>query len=123
MNTQFRIVDGDLEVAHGRTGAILWRGKPDGSPVHKILIIEQSPEVVALLDYYHHSKGHLRALGNLIRARADGSIVWHAEVPETGDQYVDVEWGGEHLRASSWRGHTVEVDPRDGVIVSSRFTK
>lgn len=65
---------------------------------------------------------------NLTRRRADGSLVWSAELPEvpehTGfDGYVSAEWNRGRVFANSWSGYWVEIDPATGRVIDQQFTR
>ena len=106
------------------SGAVLWRIRPDGRAVSKLLKIPDSSDCIVLLD-----PGEGRSsIANLIRVRYDGTTVWRASPPEpeVNDSWIDIGWGGggyELFVANSWSGFAAVLSADSGVIVDKEFTK
>lgn len=89
------------------------------------LSIPSSTDRIVLLDYYHRRQKKEGDFQNLMRRRADDSIVWYADLPSPGanDAYVSADWQGNELIANSWSCYRVELDLETGHILSKTFTK
>ena len=116
---RYSVDQSDLVVA--ADSATVWRGRPDGMAVQKVIPLLGSPDAIVLLEYSQSGKNRFP---NLVRCRPDGHIVWKADLP-AGDieAYVDVEWNDEGLSASCWSGRNVVVDGATGQIVQETFVK
>ncbi len=56
----------------------------------------------------------------------DGSVIWRAKLPDdttNPDCFVHVAWDGNLLRANSWSGWVVWIDPETGRTVRAEFVK
>lgn len=114
--------DGNLIICDAESGSILWRGMPDGQRVQSASKLEETDDVIVLLDFA--SKTAPYRFSNLLRCRKDGSVVWRADLPVSGaDAYTEFEWRNSKLLAFSWSGFTVEVDVSSGSIKEKIFTK
>lgn len=62
---------------------------------------------------------------NLVRADADGRVLWQAEPPTTGlkDCFTSMQWDGQTLTAFTWSCFEVAVDMQDGGVTILEFTK
>src|SRR5581483_6558759 len=115
------VSDGDLVITNTVNGGVVWKGRPSGYRVWKVLTIPGSDDCLVLLEYWAERQ---HGFQNLLRVRADGSIRWRAELPDpTDDAYVGFEWDGRDLVAGSWSGFRVVLDPATGHIVSAIFVK
>ena len=56
---------------------------------------------------------------NILRCRADGSIVWQAELPGREDVYTNLEWKDGRLHAFSRSCRSVVLDEASGKILPS----
>jgi len=113
---------GELVILESHTDKERWRGKPQGIPVSKAILLPYANDLIVLLEYAYHPR---RPFRNLIRMRPDGSIIWHAELPQAtaNDAYVDIELTGGSLLAWSWSGYRVVIDPVSGKIIQKTFIK
>ncbi len=115
------VSDGDLVITNTVTGGVVWKGRPSGYRVWKVLTVPGSDDCLVLLEYWAERQ---HGFQNLLRVRADGSIRWRAELPDpTDDAYVGLEWDGCNLVAGSWSGFRVVLGPATGHIVSAIFVK
>lgn len=116
---RYYVEQSDLVVA--ADSAIVWRGRPDGMAVQKVVPLERSPDAIVLFEYSQSGKNRFQ---NLVRCRPDGQIVWKAELP-AGDieAYVDVEWNSGGLIGSCWSGRNVVVNSATGQILQETFVK
>ncbi len=119
MSLKYSSKGGELIIEDEATSSIVWRGKPEGYSVAKVIPIED--ECIVLLDPL---SGPNR-FKNLIRCRSDGSTVWIAELPDaTGpDTFTSVDLTDSRLEASAWSGFKVSIDSKTGRIVAAEFTK
>jgi hypothetical protein len=101
------------------TGQIAWRGRPCGVSAKVVIGAPGSDDAIVLLS----AQDGLRE--TLLRYRADGSVVWRAELPThwSADYYVDVDLVEDVIHAGSWSGFDVVIDPATGRILSKQFTK
>jgi len=100
-------------------GDILYQGQPEGYPVERAEVFERE-QVIVLLKYWTKEYG---AFQNLLSLKADGKALWHAELPSSGDAYVDFEVSDGKLFANSWSCCRVEIDTQTGKILDRQFTK
>ena len=63
------------------------------------------------------------AQNNLALFDASGCFVWRAELPQSHDDFVDVEIRAGSLIAWTFGGYLVELDTETGRILQSTFTK
>ena len=119
MNSKYYIEKDELVIVNTDTDIPVWRGKPDGYSVAKIIPIEG--ECIVLLD----SASGPNRFSNLIRCRIDGSVSWKAELPTaTGaDAFTSIRLSDRGLEAFTWSGFTLLVDSKTGRAISSEFTK
>jgi hypothetical protein len=89
-----------------------------GIPVAKSLTLDDG--FIVLLDYYEASK--TGATGNLLRLRADGSLVW-AVSRDARDLVTDVQWREGKLVAWTWGCYMITLDRSTGTVLESAFTK
>jgi len=113
---------GTVELFSG-TGALQWSGKPL-QDAKVVLPIEGTTDAIVLIDWGAFRGGSFQ---NLLRVRANGSVVWRAALPTgqvNGDAYVAVRWGPEaQLIANTWSTNLVRLDLESGRILDSIFTK
>lgn len=115
---QLAVIDGDL-VLRDDADQVTWRGRPLGRRVSIALPIEGSADAIVLLD-----AGVGGTFRNLIRLSPDRTVRWAAPLPRRGhDYYGYVGWRGSELVATSFSSYTVTLDPENGAIVRSEFTK
>lgn len=117
----YRVINGDL-VIEDATGKIRWQGKPEQRPVEWAASISGSEDGLVLYQYYRpdHPYGGFE---NLVRVKADGSIVWHAQLPESDDKYTYASFTGGKLAAYSYGGFDVEINLDNGRLTAKRFSK
>lgn len=62
---------------------------------------------------------------NLVCFEPDGRVRWKAKLPtsDPGDCFVGVTLEGDLIRANSWSGYAVWLNPRTGEAVRTQFTK
>ena len=121
MKPVFSCQDGVLIIKDANDDRELWRGKPDGYDVGKVLAVSDPDRCVAFLE----PRLMKRPFPNLVCVDANGSVVWRAELPDhSGDDiYVDAEVRSGFLVAFSWLCYRVTIDPFSGEITSRLFTK
>ncbi|HZO53492.1 MAG TPA: hypothetical protein VFB63_12320 [Bryobacteraceae bacterium] len=88
-------------------------------PVQKAIDVEDG--FIVVLDYYE--AGKLGVWENLLRIRADGSVVWKLCTPSSSDMFTDVAWLDGKLVAWTWECFMVTIDVASGRILQSVFTK
>lgn len=117
----YRVVNGDL-VIEDAGGRICWQGKPEQRPVEWAVTVPDSSDGVALYHYYRpdHPYGGFE---NLVRVKLDGSILWHAQIPESDDKYTVARLVDRKLLAYSYGRWDVEISLENGRIVTRQFTK
>jgi len=117
----------DLWVAN--EAGVVWRGRPDGHPPVSVSLLPGSDDAVVLLDVESGPRnplGGLKKWPNLVRVRADGTVVWRASAGQNsgeGDWWVAVDVKGDILQANTWSCHQCHLDPESGSVLSSVFTK
>ena len=113
---------GELVILETHTGKEIWKGMPEGVPVSKAIPLPNTDNMIVLLEFSHYPR---RSFSNLIRMRPDGSIIWHAELPQAAanDAYVDIELREGSLLAWSWSGYRTVISPDSGIIVQKTITK
>lgn len=116
----FRAHNFDL-VIEDQMNIELWRGKPSGQEVRRVIHI---PDCEECLIFCKLAEGEL-ARSNLHRCNLNGEIVWTAElVPGQGaDYYVDFNFNEGVLEAYSSSGFSVQLDVATGKISKSEFVK
>lgn len=112
---------GEIEFIND-SGEIEWSGKPLGHEASVVLPVVGSVDAIVLLNPDACMTGPFR---NLLRVSADGSVSWRAALPDSreADKYVAVRWLGTQLVANTWNAYSVCIDPIDGQILDSLFTK
>jgi hypothetical protein len=62
---------------------------------------------------------------NLLRLRHDGTVAWHAQLPDSSgnDAFVEFEWQDGELMANSWSGYRIRIDLQDGSTRDETFVK
>ncbi len=89
--------------------------------IAEVLPIVGSTDCVVLGDYSTRKTGRFE---NLLRCTETGNVVWRAELPQHNDgAYVEARWQGKELRANTWDGWLVSLDPSTGKIISVQFVK
>jgi hypothetical protein len=113
-------LDNEL-VIHAPTGAIAYRGKPDGYPVLSACATEDD-HVLVLWEGWTKKYG---SKDNLLLLDSEGRIIWRAQLPDpsSGDSYTEFKYLNGHLTAFSWSCHRVAIDMKTGNILQSEFTK
>jgi hypothetical protein len=98
-----------------------------GSPsILDVVYFTDSNDSVILFDW---ETATAEKVQNLARVTPQGEIVWRAELPshteltDGFDAYASVKWEGGRLIANSLSCFHVELNPADGRIVDSEFTK
>jgi len=94
------------------------------APSHRLLaeLPMDDNGTVALYDCGESKSGNFR---NLVRLRRTGGLVWTAALPQHGvnDCFTAVTWDGPLLRANTFSGYAVWLDPESGEHVRSIFVK
>jgi hypothetical protein len=104
-----------------RDGQKVWQGRPQGIRCLECTPIPEAQDVVVLLDPDSQIRGPFK---NVCRVRVDGSVLWWADLPTTGeDSYVALTQVGQHIFATSWSGYRATIDPVTGKIARSEFVK
>ena len=60
---------------------------------------------------------------NLVRVTDSGELVWRAELPQTGDWWVECRFEAGAIYANSWSSYLVRVDLASGEALAKTFTK
>ena len=118
--SRFRVHDGALEITDDG-GRVVWHGRPDELAVEDSRALEDGSGAILLLDSDHVSARRQ----NLVRVDSRGAIVWRADLPgdEVADAYLEMELEPQHVKATSWSGYRVAVDPSTGRVVKREFVK
>jgi len=94
---------------------------PAGSRIVQVLAVPSSTEQIVRCEGVPL---RARNIATLFRCRADGSLVWTAEMPAGGDAtYVAVEFVRGELEANTWDGRRVSLDLNSGRIRATKFVK
>jgi hypothetical protein len=120
----FWMESGELWVADG--ARVTWHGEPDGKPVHSVVALPGTDDAVVVLDFEagpRSGSGSIRGWPNLVRVRADGSVVWRASALDAQDSWVSVQWSSGTLTANTWSCFVVTLDPETGAKMSQVFSK
>lgn len=89
--------------------------------IEKMCIAPDQRGIIVLLGPAHQG---YRTVGNLVRVDLNGSVVWWAELPDSGtDNYTDITIKGSRLYAYSWNGFSCWIDERSGQIREKRFVR
>lgn len=124
---KYSVADGELIVSRWEDpGAPIWRGRIDNCRIQTIVVLPISGDCIALLDYSAGPRSG--AFANVVRFAYQQGIAWRASPPGLGtpdgfDAYVALSLQGEALEAYSWSGHRVILDPQDGRVTATEFTK
>jgi hypothetical protein len=121
---KYFVREGVVEVhEEGRT---VWRGQVLGVSALTVFSLPRTPDGVVLLDWMDRPPGIEAGhpYQNVLRIRADGSIVWRAELPsgETVKSFTATSWDEGKLIAQAW-SHRCVLDPETGHILETTFTK
>lgn len=85
----------------------------------QIIPIRDSADEIRLTDYMAHSSGD-----NLARIRPDGSEAWRVFPPTaTKDCWVAAALEAAGLRAQTFGGWSILLDPETGTAIERAFTK
>jgi len=79
--------------------------------VVKLLVIPRSDERIILLKYTEDFQ-------NVLRCRADGTVIWQAELPTPEDTYKEIRWEDGELIATSRYLRSYNLDKETGRIIS-----
>jgi len=60
---------------------------------------------------------------NLLCVERSGSMVWKAELPDQPDAFVKFEMTANGLRAWTWSGWALRLEPATGKILERYFMK
>jgi hypothetical protein len=120
---KYRLADHNLIIEDSVRGEVVWEGRPLDCPVEEIIPLSGEHDCLVLLSYYEFSQSDHRHLGNLLRLHPDGTIAWTAEVPHTGDVYVQFSLTGDFIKANTWSGFLVLIDINNGKILKMEFVK
>ena len=96
----------------------------NSSAILQVLDLPNDDGRVIILDWSANS--HDRRLENLICLSIDGTNRWKASLPSgTGpsDCFIEVTLDGDVLRANTWSGWALWLDPKNGHVVRSSFVK
>jgi hypothetical protein len=118
---EYKVVGDELIIcdsAHTR----IWQGKPEGYVVQWASAVPGSDDGLVLY-YFYRPDIRNQAFKNLVRVRPDGSIVWHADLPERTDKYTNAQLDNGELTGWSGQGFTVQIDIETGRILNQLFTK
>lgn len=124
MARTFWVETGELWVAD--SGRVLWHGQPDGKSVRSVVALAETDDAVVVLNFEagpRSEHGVIPGWPNLVRVRADGSVVWRASALDAQDSWVSVQWSSGSLTANTWSGFLVTVNPNTGAKISKVFTK
>lgn len=124
MARTFWVESGELWTADG--AHVTWHGQPDGKPVHSVVSLAGTEEAVVLLEFEagpRSAAGVIRGWPNLVRVRADGSVVWRANALDDQDSWVGVHCSAGVLTATTWSGYLVTLNSDTGANTSKVFTK
>lgn len=116
------VENGEVWFANPKTGVVGWHGMVLERPVLQAVPVPHSSDYVVLVAWLPNPGGDLP---NVVRVRADGTIVWRAPVPAPGheDYYTAIQWGRGGLGAYAASGFGVRLDPDDGRILERNFVK
>jgi hypothetical protein len=111
---------GELVMADPMAGAIRWRGQVAGTGVFKAIPAPATTDCIVLLDWRGKATP-TQGFRNVVRLRADRSVIWTAPVPipGSGDFYTDIQWTSNGFGAYSWSAYGVSLDPLTGQINSN----
>jgi hypothetical protein len=120
MALQCEVTNGELTI-RSETGTLLWRGRLDDHRVWSAASVAPDDGCLVLLVFEEGPKN----FRNLLRCRSDGTVVWHAELPDqTGpDAYVSFRIANHEIIANSWSGFQMVIDRDTGWITRKSFTK
>jgi outer membrane protein assembly factor BamB len=110
--TTWGCADGVARVTD-REGTELWAGQPRGAHVVGVWPLPPTSDALILLRWEKRfTENQFR---NLLRIQPDGRVVWAAELPSTdADMWVEAGVVAGRIRATSWTGFTVDIDPATG---------
>jgi|SoiMethySBSTD1v2_1073268.scaffolds.fasta_scaffold2517946_1 hypothetical protein len=93
-----------------------------GEPVHHLVELPDGAGVVMVLDWSNKLESRLQ---NLVCVAHDQSVKWRAELPQTGgpDCFVHTSMDGTLVRANTWSGYAIWIDPETGRALKSEFVK
>jgi hypothetical protein len=100
---------GDADLKERETGVRVFKTLPCGD------------DQIVLLDPDHASQSKLWS--NLRRVKSSGAVIWSASAPGSSDIFIDVNWRGGRLVASTWQCFMITVDQETGKPVDVVFTK
>ena len=95
---------------------------PTGNTIlNYILSTRDNQQLIVLNSYYKFS--HESNKSNLACYHPDGREIWRVQLPIKGDFITGVWYKDKLLTAYSWNGYNHKVNPHDGSIIESKFTK
>jgi hypothetical protein len=106
-------------VFRAEDGAISWRGNYEGMKVVAASPIDGA-RCIILLDT---AASKQEVFENLLCVERSGKVVWKAELPDQPDAFVKFEMTAEGLRAWTWSGGMLRLDPATGKILERQFVK
>lgn len=124
MARNYWVEAGELWVADD--SLVTWHGRLEEKPVYSAIALPNTDDAVAILEYEAGPRvDHNRVQGwpNLVRVRADGSVVWRATAIDADDSWVEVRCSDGRLKGHTWSGWLVTLAPDTGLHISKEFTK
>lgn len=116
-NHHYSCRDGVLQIWDA-SDTLIWSGRVGEGIVARAIPLYDTGECAVLVE-----EADGRNPRNIVRVRSDGSVVWHAQPAPDFGPYVEMTIHDHHLRAWSWSGYLVDIDPDNGSILSAVFVK
>jgi outer membrane protein assembly factor BamB len=119
MPTEVFSIPGQFTVFRAEDGAISWSSSYRGMKVVAALPIDGERYLI-LLDT---AASKQEVFENLLCVERSGNVVWKAELPDQPDAFVKFEMVVDGLRAWTWSGWMLRLDPATGKILERQFVK
>ena len=112
-------IPGQFTVFRAADGAFSWSGSYRAMKVVAALPID-GERCLILLDT---AASKQEVFENLLCVECVGNVVWKAELPDQPDAFVKFEMVADGLRAWTWSGWALRLDPATGKILGRQFVK
>jgi len=112
-------IPGQFTVFRAVDGAISWSGSYRAMKIAAALPID-GERCLILLDTAASKE---KVFENLLCVERSGNTVWKAELPDQPDAFVKFEMAANGLRAWTWSGWALRLEPATGKILERQFVK
>lgn len=109
-----------ITVSRNADGSYSWSGKYAGIDIKCALPSDDGKRCVLLLD---PGASRRPIYENLLCIDESGQRIWVARLPDSTDAFVSVHPSGEVLRATSWSGWSLLLEPDTGAEIKRTFVK